>query len=542
MMRRSSAGRRSRAASLFTMLMMSAAASTACVAPVDQDEQPFEQHEDTDQELGLTKAELVANNADTTIAGEPAVPSAGFYRPVLRAPGCTATIVAPHLAVSANHCGTPPRLFYDDGTSFNVTMSWMSPYLRDPYVPEWWKVLNDRQKAASGGRQDDWPAMHDIAVLFLPDLTAEWLAQQQVQPVQTFVDHAFTQGDVTRMPFIADTAFWSVGLSGDQRHFGRVRFLPATVDSITGFPRDGFITRDGAQAGYVQPRPGDSGGPTFWEGPNGHEFTPFPVLVGTNQNGCPGRGPGGRNDASNRNVEGCTFGGDIAPIGAFDGMTANQKATAIKNALWVRGRIADRDGDGVTNTCDEAPRDPTNYRSRCNAPLQVVPVSGAPEMPVAGLLPSNFERVPQAQANSDWVRAADMRLCGISGNSGWLVDSLQLHYCQRSRITRSASGTFGGSGGGHTQEFCPAGWWIERFNVWTDHAGPVHARLTALQPVCTDGASTIELSVHGRERGTLDLGVKSTLSCEGSGKPLKGLLARQDGQTWLSSVYPICED
>jgi hypothetical protein len=509
-------------------LPIGAAACAADLAPETEGNVP-----------GANVSKLVRNDSAATIGGEAASPSAGWYRAVLRSSsGCTATLVAPYLAVSAAHCGSPAVLYYDEGTSFRVARTWVNPYIQAPYLPAWWDALNQAQKAAPGGRQDDWPAMHDHTVMLVPDATPEWMARNGVQQIQIFADYQGTQLAANDMLFFAPWSFWSVGLSGDRRHYGYTKFLAPNVGSITSSPRDGYIERDGVTAGYVQPRPGDSGGPTFWEGPNGYEFTPFQVLIGTTQNGCGGNGPGGSNDPSNRNVEGCTFGGDIAPIGAFNGMSPNQRASAIKNAHWIGAHIADTDGDGVTNACDLTPTDATTTASRCDAPLQNAVAIGAQEVPAAALVPSLFARIP---ATVPQIARSSVSLCGIAGQAGWYVDKLELTYCDPSSGKTFRSSEFGGNGGGRFDYTCARGYSISRFTVWTNASALPEHRFTGLQAICSNGLSEYGLPPVGREWGSIDMGTAARLSCDGSGKTLRGLLARMVGNHWLSSVYPICE-
>jgi hypothetical protein len=494
-----------------------------------------------DEEAGSTSEALVQNQSGTPITGEELLANAGTYRAVARSGFmCTATIIAPYLAVTSASCAPPNELTYADGSSLNGAR-WRSPYLNEPHFPAWWRALNDAQKAA-GGNQDDSPAMHDIAILFLPDVTPAWMANKGIRSVPIVADVVGTQyGGPGAASVFSTKSFISVGTSGGRRNYGPAKFLAPVANSITAFPRDGYVTRDGRTPGFVQPRRGDEGGPTFWEGPNGTELGSGRILAGVTLNACKGRGLDGGNDPSNMNVEACTSGGDIAPIGAFEGMTENQRWTAIRNAQWIQSQIVDTDGDGITNGCDVYPLDRTKTESLCAAPFQP---PGPGSYPSAALLPNMFAEVGPS-ANSD-VTPAKVKLCGIRSNSGWLVDNLQLLYCRETSdgAVVYSSTTFGGNGGGSQTDLCPSGSWISHFNVWTNYDANVNYRLTALQPVCTNGTTTTTLPIRGREGGALTLGpheYMEKMSCDGSTGKLTGLLAYQAGPRTLSALYPICE-
>lgn len=491
--------------------------------------------------VGAATPSLVDNNSQGTISGEISSPDTGWYNQVLEAGGCTATIIAPHLVLTASHCGKPEYVSYRDGTNFKVRDYILNPYLTKDNWPSWFVALNDAQKRVPGGRQDDWPAMHDHLVLYVPEITADWMATHHTKPAQVVVSH-------DRASMTEENSFWTVGLSGDRRHYGRAKFLSAVANSITTTPRDGYLTRDGSSGGYVQTRGGDSGGPTFWEGNSTYSFVHSPVLIGTTQNGP----TNSRNDSSNRNVEEFTFGGDLAPIGMMMNMTANQRSTAAKNAMWLLDVIVDRDRDGISNGCDKSPDTSATMfddHRLCEGPSNSNNwVLSYLKGPSAALLPPGLFYRP---SNDIGAHPENFELCGIKTRSGWLVDKIELKYRPKNKFdwwAISSSNEIGGAGGGETTDLCTSSS-IWAFNVWTENVAVVpdapgftpRNRLLAIQAVCADG--TVK-PIRGLAGGQINQGVRSTISCQGStgSRSLQGLIARMDegSERWITSVSPIC--
>src|SRR5262245_37635090 len=118
------------------------------------------------------------------IGQESIAPDAGRFREVmLTSTGgtCTGTVIGPFAVVTAAHCGaagatgainwpatTNDMLNGRTALSLPVANTFVSPYIKAPHIPQWWDQLNAAQQRTPGGRLDDWPAMHDQAVLFVP--------------------------------------------------------------------------------------------------------------------------------------------------------------------------------------------------------------------------------------------------------------------------------------------------------------------------------------------------------------------------------------
>ncbi len=65
-----------------------------------------------------------------------------------------------------------------------MTKTYLNPYVSETYTPDWSITLNNAQKAQQGGRQDDWPAQHDHALLFVPQLTPQFLRDNNITPMR----------------------------------------------------------------------------------------------------------------------------------------------------------------------------------------------------------------------------------------------------------------------------------------------------------------------------------------------------------------------
>ncbi|HEY5947227.1 MAG TPA: trypsin-like serine protease, partial [Kofleriaceae bacterium] len=258
---------------------------------------------------------------NTPTRNEQLLATAGKYRDVLyvwsNGFGCTGTVIAPHAVLTARHCianaGATGFVGWSEFgyMSLPFTNSYTNPYLEPGRRPDWWVALDEQQKA-SGGRTDDWPAMHDHAVLFVPGLTQAVLDQMRVQLAQLDpnepTDHYAIVG---------------VGSTGGaRRDWGDTRLVPATPNAITNTStRDGYLTRDGINYGSSIGDAGDSGGPTF-----GFQHVVLPrrnaagtttveighALVGTTQNSL-----------------------DMAPLAYVSNMTPNQRDTVRLNQLWI---------------------------------------------------------------------------------------------------------------------------------------------------------------------------------------------------------------
>jgi|GEM_PF-1891928 len=388
---------------------------------------------------------------------------------------CTGTIVAPYTVVTASHCGTSNPFMYTAGRWFQAVSVNVNPYtnVAGPYVPDWWIAANDAQKAQPGGRQDDWPAQHDQAVFFVPELTPAFLADNGLLPMA--VDPDFS-GNQHLLVGVAST-----GLS--TRNMAPTTFLPATAGAISGKTRDGYLTRDCVTTNFACTDGGDSGGPSlgqYWATwTDGSRYLVAQALEGTTQNG--------RSDP----VAPVPAATDMAPLtyhGGID-MTANQLLTAKLNTLWLKARMDDADGDGLPTSCDPNPGSSAWVGSTCPAELGVPRGAATTTVPVA-----------QLQCKIGYAPV------GMKGRAGWLVDQLQLK-CSPIRCIKTGLGcaesyytdSFGGAGGAAFEDTCPSGQVLAGFEGAEDASA-----ITTLTGLCASytalaaGSPTYtRLATHG---------------------------------------------
>jgi hypothetical protein len=344
---------------------------------------------------------------------------------------CTGTVVAPYAVLTARHCGggQSGQIRWDGAsTSMAAIKLHPNPYLDqadDPvYTPDWWLALNEQQKAQPGGRQDDWPAQHDQQIMFVPGLTPSFLATNRIVPATVAPPNANGGGTANyRLVGVGSTG-------GASRKYMATGFIASTPNTITQFPRDGYLYRDNL-ANHAGADGGDSGGPSFWldiqPWTNNTTYVTRKVIVATTNDG------GGHAAA--------------APLNYNPGitMTPNQLLTARLNSLWVRARADDADGDGVPYDCDSRPD------------LEGVPGGdNTCPPPVGGVQNPLTAPVALLECRPGYVPV------GIRGRFGDLIDQLQLRCRAYSCFDQPATcgdeyytEPFGGNGGGPLEQTCP---------------------------------------------------------------------------------------
>lgn len=372
-------------------------------------------------DIGVTEDE-VAGNGGSAVSREENKAGIGKYRAMMYVGvggGCTGTVIAPHVVLSAAHCGdTPGWIMYRDIGWLSVSAIYKNPSLITQHRPDWWVALDNAQKAA-GGRQDDWPAQHDQILLFVPDLTAEVLADNDIEPVA--ID-PYAGADQYRLVGVASTP------NADFRDHIANRFVPSNANTITSHPRDGYLRRDNTTAGFGTATSGDSGGSTIGSLSFPWSFGSFEgprFVVGTAQNPV-----------------------DLAPMAYDPGitMTPNQRLTVRLNSLWAKARANDIDGDGVPALCDADPYASNVTTNSC---------------PSTFGWPNGTATIDRPQA--DLTCKPGYVAVGYEGRAGNLIDQLAVRCRAISCFSGNPAGCdeyttdeFGGNGGTAFVRLCPS--------------------------------------------------------------------------------------
>lgn len=276
--------------------------------------------------------------------------SFGQFGPVVRAGGCSATIVGPYTVVTARHCS--PTTITLDGVTHSVTEQSGHPSAfannilvngeevsQNPYAPDWWRTLDLAQKSQPGGRMDDWAAQHDFRVLHVPTLTPAFLASE-----------AKSGMTITIRPWLAPstpiTERFQVsannGSSDTRRSYVEIEYMESQENEIVTGARDGYGYLDETTT-FSDIERGDSGGPTVgyhsYDYGSGTIRRTRGVLLGVAQ-GTSAVGAGHTAIAS------YDLGVDLTP---------NQVLTARLNYLWLQALTRDSDADLLVDECDADP-------------------------------------------------------------------------------------------------------------------------------------------------------------------------------------------
>ncbi|MEY4510690.1 MAG: hypothetical protein RLZZ450_2812 [Pseudomonadota bacterium] len=444
---------------------------------------------------------LAANPTSTVIPNREAADWRGVYREVVWATvggGCTGTIVGPYAVLSAKHCGTNNGTVQSNGSSYASRAVHLNPYLDPSYTPDWWLSLNAAQQAAPSGRQDDWPAQHDQTMIFVPQLTPQFLAQRNIVPAE--LD-----------PSLPANSYTIVGVGstgGSFRDSMAGGFVAATPNTITMSPRDGYISRDATTQNLATATPGDSGGPTFGVQMsvfNGNFFEVRRGVFGTTQNPF-----------------------DLAPLGFNIGvaLTANQREAARLNALWARARADDVDGDGLPTACDSNPGDAVGSTSWCPAAL------GSPTGATTVNRPAALLECPLGYYAT-----------GLFGRSGDWLDAIGVHCRQLSCFASGCDGRFdterfGGTGGGEYDLPCPDNEIMVGVGATVDPS-----RVYGIAPRCVPAAQVLSPSrpiTQTTHTGNSALGDHVEVADCPVGRFLTGFQARSDDKRWTTGLQPIC--
>ena len=479
-----------------------------------------------------------------TLQRELPAADAGALREVVEPSGCTGTIIAPYAVLTANHCGAPALIrvqgAHEPGgwANYNVTGWLYNPWLQRSFWPDDWETLNNAQIAA-GGRTDDWPAMHDQVVLFVPAFSPRWLADRGI--VLPRID------PWAEAPLIVSGV---ASTGGAWRDWGRTELIDATELSITSSPRDFYGTRTCSIPGVVCTNSGDSGGPTFGVAPYLRDQGVFPSWLSQFNYGFAEEDAVTGGPSAGRFLVGTTQNGgyagqlvsvaDFAPLNynlGETGATAQQFDTVRRNVTWLTYAAADADGDDVPYACDSNPALFGTTHNTCPASV------GAPTARVADTASAML------QCPAGYVAT------GIAGRSGALIDQLSV---KCSPVGCMASGgscsdylwteSFGGHGGGMFTSTCPTGTVITglRGRKDADPAVGVAGRMTGLRAVCgqlSDVRASRSPAAVNPSTGTATFGTSGTQtwsrSC-GSGTAMSALVVRTNDERWVSGVSMVC--
>lgn len=463
-------------------------------------------------ELDDAELRISGNTPTTLVHREDTVPDEGIYPEVMRVQlpsgqgNCTGTVVAPFAVLTASHCvndatGGPVQIAWDDaGIDMDVTAYTVIPYITPTYYPQWWADLNTVSNNS--------PWQHDLTMLFVPDLTPEFMAENQIVPptVDPHVDTEFK-----RLVGVGSTG-------GQSRDWVPTYFLSAIPGTIWGARRDGLITASGTTAGFGVTDGGDSGGPTF-----GSDWV----------TGGPGTSFEGR-----RHLVGVTFGNFVerAPLGDPGvPLTPNQELTIRLNAGWTKAAASDPDRDGVPAECDADSTVSNPMDNLCPGPIGGPTALGALDVPKALLT-----------CKDGFVAR------GIEGRQGWRIDQIAVECVPLSCLERGVScantyttDIFGSTGGSPFSRSCDADEALFGFRARHDSGWYIRE----LEPMCLSYTAARNelfnnfsyLSPVGNNWGNLEYGTALWSHC-GRGQFLAGFEVRSHTGTTVTGLQPVCTD
>ncbi len=447
----------------------------------------------------------------TTIGTEPTAPF-GRYPEVTLWRGvdsCTATIVAPYVALTADHCGgtTIDWDFNGSTVQFPAARFYMHPFSRSaPPRPSWWAGV----------------MFHDLRTVFVPSLTPEaiygrgiLLPDTDVLAARRHAEQASTSGRAQGMTLVGTASG-----RNDTGDFAPTRFDPAPADQ-------GALLRDTTTPEFAIADRGDSGGPTF-------------------SSLCPGCAEEGR-----RALIGATKAPAAVTALTYDaGATSNalQTHAARVNSLWLAARVADPDGDGVPDECDGNRTDwNPQDTSRCPGLL------GGPAMPLGD------PNVSVGLLTDLWYEGRiackpGYAAIGVRGKNGSEIRHLAVHCRAVSCIGRSCSDDslqsadywterFGGEtdvgGGGDFDLACPSGQIMAGVHG-THESGTVVRSLGIKCGTVADLAAGSAPFVTGL-RGDPSRGTSFDATCS-SNKALVGFHGRTSDREarWITGLQPVC--
>ncbi len=397
---------------------------------------------------------------------------------------CTGTVIAPYAILSAAHCNPASQKsllswsgVQDQGSGID------NPYFRAPYIPAWVSSLRISSQ------------MYDQTVFFDPNLTPQFLAAHQLNPVPV-------------NPGFYPSTFTTVGVGstgGGSRDFIAEQFVQTTANSAAP-PIDGYLTGDGTTPNFGVADPGDSGGPHLglatetWT--DGSTFVTGMAIAATTEG------------AFNIN----------APLMYNPGIgiteTPNQQLTVKLNSMWAKARADDADGDGVPNECDSDPANPIGSVNLCPPPVGG-PVGAAAVTVPAAQLQCPFGTLP----------------VGLKGTFGSTIHSMAVECDQLQCFagttcsgTRTTSDYFSPNTGNSYETACANGERMVGLAGTSDSAN-----LYSLTAQCLTSTGTIHSASTG---GVSTSGSPFSFDC--AANKLAGFQARSTSLSTVTGLQAIC--
>jgi hypothetical protein len=469
-------------------------------------------------ELGsdeTTEQEITMAPGSTKVIGrEPTTPTGRYPEVVNFAVGCTGTILAPYLVLTARHCwGTNLWVEWpgaDPILKYTVAGNVLNPYDEvGTFRPAWWQTMHAFDTTTLFVPTLSASEIHSRGIL-LPDVDA-WAWAKQAEQASTG-----NQAAPQRM------AVGTASFGPFDRDWAPVLYKPVSPEDTMYHldPQPNFATIDG----------GDSGGPNFSSVCSDCDYEGRRAVIATNKSQI-----------------------SVVPFMYEPGVpnSAQQRREVRNNTLWLASRVSDPDGDGLPDECDSNRTSfSTNDGTRCPGLI------GGPFGPSSGL-------TTDGNTSTFFYRTvADGRLAckpgyvaiGIRGNTGFEIRDVAVHCRAITCLGTTCS----------DQNQRTGDYWTDRFGAETD-AGPsapfdlscpwgqvmtgLHGTHTAGDVIRSLGikCSTTTEAIQGVSNfssplvGKTDWGNSFNSQCPTS-RFLSGFHGRSsDTQVrWITGLQPVC--
>jgi hypothetical protein len=398
---------------------------------------------------------------------------------------CTGEVIAPYTILTAAHCngGNDTIITWaagggGSGVGFN------NPYFAAPFEPAWVVALNE------------YPGMHDQAILFASFLTPQFMAANQLTPLK--IDPNFWPGQFTVVG-VGSTD----GGKGTFRESVPEQWVPVNANSSV-YPEDGYLVCDNTTANFGSVDHGDSGGPhigqKFQTWTDGSTFVYDSAIFATSV------------------LAGC----ESAPLAHNSGVTetSNQSSTVRLNSLWLRARADDADGDGLPNECDSDPANATGSVNLCPPPLGA-PVGAATASSPTAQLQCPFGTMPVGLKGQ---YGASIQRMGVE------CEELECFSGTACSGLRTVSDMFGPPTGSAFETACPEGERMVGLSGTSDSA-----KLYSLTAHCLTSSGTIH---NASTVGVTTSGTAFSFNC--TNNKFTGVQARSTNLTSVTGLQALC--